>query len=328
MLALAVVAALAVGSAYVALRWWAGQPLALTGERVELSVERGQTPRAIAQAWVGAGVQTSPWLLYQWFRWSGQARDIKAGNYEVPAGTSPQRLLRMMVQGDESLATVRLIEGWTFRRWREELAQAPGLDAKTAGMSDEAIMAALGSPGLPIEGQFFPDTYAYARGSSDLDVMRRAHRALQRHLQEAWALKAPECPLKSPQEALILASIVEKETGHESDRGLIAGVFCNRLRIGMPLQTDPTVIYGLGEAFDGNLRKVHLQTDTPYNTYTRGGLPPSPIAMPGRAALWAAVKPDATRALYFVAKGDGRSAFSETLAEHNRAVDRYQRNRP
>jgi UPF0755 protein len=309
--------------------WWVWQwlekPLPLQSEVVELSVEPGMSPRAVAQAWVDAGVQVKPWMLYQWFRWSGQSRGIKAGSYEAADGVTPRRLLSMMVQGDESLARVKLIEGWTFKRWRQELAAAEGLKPSTQGMSDAAVMQALGEANVPAEGQFFPDTYAYAKGSSDLAVMRRAHRAMQKQVALAWAQKAPGVSLKSAQQALILASIVEKETGHEADRGLVSAVFNNRLRVGMPLQTDPTVIYGLGDAFDGNLRKVHLQTDTPFNTYTRGGLPPTPIAMPGRASLLAAVRPEPSRALYFVASGGGRSAFSETLAEHNRAVNRYQR---
>lgn len=308
--------------------WWTDRPLTLASPTLELSVEQGATPRAVAQDWVDAGVQTSPRLLFEWFRWSGQARQIKAGSYEITTGITPSKLLAMMVRGDESLAAVKLIDGWTFKRWRQEMARAEGLEMTTQGMSEFDIMAALGSPDLPAEGQFYPDTYAYAKGNTDLAVMRRAHRAMQKQLEEAWTQRSPASPLKTPQELLILASIVEKETGHESDRGLVAGVFINRLRVGMPLQTDPTVIYGLGDAFDGNLRKVHLLTDTPYNTYTRRGLPPSPIAMPGKAALLAAARPDATRALYFVAQGDGRSAFSETLTDHNRAVNRYQRNRP
>ncbi|TBO28866.1 endolytic transglycosylase MltG [Aquabacterium lacunae] len=307
---------------------WTQQPMSLSQETAEVSVEPGMTPRATAQAWVDAGVQTDPWLLYQWFRWSGQARQIKAGSYEIGHGVSPQRLLRIMVQGDESLSTVKLIEGWTFRKWRQVLSEAEGLRIETAAMSDAELMAALGSPDVAPEGQFFPDTYAYAKGSTDLAVMRRAHRAMKRQLEDAWAQRQPGLKLQTPQEALILASIIEKETGHEDDRGLVSSVFNNRLKIGMPLQTDPTVIYGLGDAFDGNLRKIDLQMDTPFNTYTRGGLPPTPIAMPGRASLMAAVQPEPSRALYFVASGGGRSAFSETLAEHNRAVNRYQRNRP
>ena len=320
-------AALGTGALCLKAWQWLSEPLPLRQEVVELSVEPGMTPRSVAQAWVDAGVDTPAWRLYQWFRWSGQARGIKAGSYEATQGVTPRKLLTMMVQGDESLSSVKLIEGWTFKRWRQEMATADGLRPDTRGLSDAAVMQALGEPDLPAEGQFFPDTYAYAKGSSDLTVIRRAHRAMQKQLRLAWSQKDPGVTLKTPQQALILASIVEKETGHEADRGLVSAVFNNRLRVGMPLQTDPTVIYGLGDAFDGNLRKVDLQTDTPFNTYTRGGLPPGPIAMPGRASLLAAVRPEFSRALYFVASGGGRSAFSETLAEHNRAVNRFQRNR-
>ena len=305
--------------------WWLTQPLPLNAPTVELSVEAGSSPREVAGAWHEAGVQTPSWALYQWFRWSGQSRQIKAGSYELRQGASARDLLRMMVQGDESLARVKLIEGWTFKRWREELAKAEGLQPTTQGWTPQQIMAALDVPSVAAEGRFFPDTYAYAKGSTDLAVMRRAQHAMQKHLDAAWAQKDIQSPLKSTDEALILASIVEKETGQDADRPLIAGVFTNRLRIGMPLQTDPTVIYGLGEAFDGNLRRTDLRTDTPFNTYTRRGLPPSPIAMPGKAALMAAVRPAPTKALYFVARGDGSSAFSATLDEHNRAVNLYQR---
>jgi UPF0755 protein len=305
--------------------WWLDRPLALVGERAELSIEPGTSPRAVAEGWVAAGVQTSPRWLYEWFRWSGQARAIRAGSYEIEPGTSPRRLLAKMVQGEETLEQIRFIEGWTVRQLRAELARAPQLRPVTASMTDGELMRALGSPGVPAEGRFFPDTYAYSRGVSDLTVLRRAHEAMQRQLSAAWNERAPGLPLGSADEALILASIVEKETGRAADRGRIAGVFVNRLRIGMPLQTDPTVIYGLGEAFDGNLRKRDLLADGPYNSYTRAGLPPTPIALPGMASLRAAVQPAPTRALYFVARGDGSSVFSETLAEHNRAVNQYQR---
>ena len=305
--------------------WWLNQPLPLAGASAELSIESGTTPREIAQAWVNAGVQSSPTLLYAWFRASGQARRIRAGSYEIDAGTSPRRLLEKMVQGVETLEQVRFIEGWTLRQLRAELARAPALKPATATLSDAELMAALGVPGQAAEGRFFPDTYVYSRGVSDLTVLKRALRAMQQRLATAWAERAADTPLKSPDEALILASIIEKETGTAADRALVAGVFANRLRIGMPLQTDPTVIYGLGAAFDGNLRKRDLLADTPYNTYTRGGLPPTPIALPGLASLRAAVRPEVTNALYFVARGDGSSAFSQTLAEHNRAVNQYQR---
>ena len=305
--------------------WWLHQPLSLATDPVELSIELGSTPRDIAYAWVRAGVRTPPVLLYEWFRWSGQARRIRAGSYEVPAGTTPIRLLEKMVRGDETLAVVRFTEGWTFRQIRAELAHAEAMVATTAAMSDAEVMRALGVSGLSPEGRFHPDTYAYSKGSTDLALLKRAYRAMQQRLAEAWHERAADSPLKSADDALTLASIVEKETGVGADRGLVAGVFVNRLRIGMPLQTDPTVIFGLGTAFDGNLRKRDLLADTPYNTYTRAGLPPTPISIPGKAALMAAVRPEPTRALYFVARGDGSSEFSETLAEHNRAVNRFQR---
>lgn len=308
-----------------AVLWWLHRPLELAGPVVEYSVQPGSTPRSTANGWVQSGVRTSPTLLYEWFRWSGKAREIRAGSYEIRRGTTPYELLNKMVRGDETLVVVRLIEGWNFRQVRAALAAAEGLQPVAAAMSDAELMAALGAPGLHPEGQFFPDTYAFSRGSSDLEVLRRAHRAMQRVLAEVWASREDGLPLKSPAEALVLASIVEKETGLESDRARVAGVFINRLRIGMPLQTDPTVIYGLGEAFDGNLRKRDLLADGPYNTYQRNGLPPTPIAIPGRASLRAAVQPERTRALYFVARGDGSSVFSENLADHNRAVNQYQR---
>ena len=305
--------------------WWLHQPLSLAADPVELSIELGNSPREIAEAWVRAGVETPPLLLYEWFRWSGQARKIRAGSYEAPAGTTPIRLLEKMVRGDETLAVVRFTEGWTFRQLRAELANAEALKPTLAAMSDAEVMQALNAPGLSPEGRFHPDTYAYSKGSTDLAVLKRAYRAMEQRLAEAWQERAADSPLKSADEALALASIIEKETGVGSDRGLVAGVFVNRLRLGMPLQTDPTVIFGLGPAFDGNLRKRDLLADTPYNTYTRAGLPPTPISIPGKAALLAAVRPEPTRALYFVARGDGSSEFSETLAEHNRAVNRFQR---
>ncbi|MBS0391116.1 MAG: endolytic transglycosylase MltG [Proteobacteria bacterium] len=310
--------------------WWLRSPMPVraglgANQPLELEIEPGTTPRGVAQAVVQAGFDTDARLLYWWFRLSGKDRGIKAGNYEVPPGTSPQALLEKLVRGEETLRAVTLVEGWNFRQLRAALARAEQLKPDTAGMSEADIMARLDRPGVPAEGRFFPDTYTYAKGSSDLAVLRRALHAMDRRLQAAWELRAPDTPLKSADQALTLASIVEKETGRAEDRAHIAGVFSNRLRVGMLLQTDPTVIYGLGEKFDGNLRKRDLQADTPYNTYTRAGLPPTPIAMPGRAALLAAVQPAQTKALYFVARGDGSSHFSATLDEHNRAVNKYQR---
>ena len=318
---------LAVAGLAGAAAWWLQRPLELNAASVELSIEPGTPPREIANGWVRAGVKAPPELLYQWFRWSGESRRIRAGSYEIGAGTTPVALLDKMVRGDETLATVRLLEGWSFRQFRAELAKAEALKPSTAAMTEAQIMEALGAPGVPAEGRFHPDTYAYSKGSSDLAVLKRAYRAMATRLEAAWSERAPDTPLRNADEALILASIVEKETGTAADRGKVASVFVNRLRIGMPLQTDPTVIYGLGEAFDGNLRKRDLLADTPFNTYTRGGLPPTPIAMPSRASLLAAVRPQPGKALYFVARGDGSSEFSETLAEHNRAVNKFQRGR-
>ena len=323
--ALVVLVVLAALAAAGAVWWWLDRPLPLASPTVELSIESGANPREIAQAWVRAGVRVPPMLLYEWFRWSGDARRIRAGSYVIGADTTPRQLLARMVQGDEAFERVRLQEGWTLRQFRAELAKAPNLKQTTASMSEAELMAALGAPNQRAEGRFFPDTYLYARGVSDLTVLRRAYDTMKRRLDAEWAARQPNLPLKTPDDALTLASIVEKETGRAAERGLIAGVFVNRLRIGMPLQTDPTVIYGLGESFDGNLRKRDLQTDGPYNTYLRGGLPPTPIAMPSQAALRAALQPDNTKALYFVARGDGTSAFSESLAEHNRAVNQFQR---
>ena len=307
--------------------WWLDQPLRLNAPAVDLSIEPGTSARGVASEVARSGVQVTPELLYAWFRLSGQDRQIKAGSYEIEAGATPRSLLRKLVRGEESLRTLTLVEGWNFRQVRQALAGAPQLMPDTAALTDAAIMDKLGRAGIAAEGRFFPDTYSYAKGTSDLKVLARALRAMDRHLAAAWDQRAPDTPLKNPEQALVLGSIVEKETGRAADRPMIAGVFANRLRQGMLLQTDPTVIYGLGAAFDGNLRKKDLQTDTPWNTYTRAGLPPTPIAMPGRDALLAAVAPARTDALYFVARGDGTSEFSATLDAHNRAVDKFQRKR-
>ena len=305
--------------------WWLNAPLPMGNAALELEVEPGTTPRGVARSVEAAGVRVDARLLYAWFRLSGQDRQIRAGNYELPPGTTPRSLLQKLVRGEESLRALTLVEGWNFRQVRAALAADESLRHDSAALSEADLMAQLERPGVHPEGRFFPDTYTFAKGSSDLAVLRRALHAMDRRLEAAWGQRASDTPLKSADEALILASIVEKETGRASDRAQIAGVFANRLRIGMLLQTDPTVIYGLGEKFDGNLRRRDLQADTPWNTYTRAGLPPTPIAMPGKASLLAAVQPERTQALYFVAKGDGTSQFSESLLEHNRAVNRYQR---
>ena len=299
----------------------------MSADAVELRVPPGALPRQVAEATAQAGVDVPPDWLFLWFRLSGEAAKIRAGSYELRRGITPHELLRMLVRGDEVLARVTLPEGWTFRQWREHLGRQPHLQGDSRSLDGAALMAALGRPGLHPEGRFFPDTYGYSRGSSDLDLLRRALRAMERELEAAWSQRSADVALRDPYEALILASIIEKETGMASDRPLVSGVFHNRLRIGMPLQSDPTVIYGMGASFDGNLRRRDLIADTPWNSYTRPGLPPTPIANPGRAALLSAVQPARTQALYFVARGDGSSEFSRTLDEHNRAVNRYIRNR-
>ncbi|MFZ5568504.1 MAG: endolytic transglycosylase MltG [Pseudomonadota bacterium] len=304
--------------------WWLQRPVPMKSEMVEITVEPGMSARAVVQALVKGGVEVDPQLLYWWIRLSGQARQIKAGSYEIGRGPTPRTLLSKLVRGEVAQRSVTLAEGLTFAQWRVTLRNAPHLRQDGQDLDPEALMARLGRPGVHPEGRFFPSTYTYAKGSSDLALLRRAMQEMDQRLAAAWARRAPDSPLRTPDEALILASIVEKETGRASDRGQISGVFNNRLRKGMLLQTDPTVIYGLGEKFDGNLRKRDLQTDTPWNTYTRKGLPPTPIAMPGQESLLAAVQPEQTSALYFVARGDGTSAFSATLEEHNRAVRKYQ----
>lgn len=321
-LLLAILAALVVGGGFA---WWIHQPLDLRAPLVDLEIEPGTRPRDVAQAVQAAGVDVQPWLLFAWFRVSGEARQIKAGSYELETGVTPRTLLSKLARGDEALRAVSLIEGWTFRQFRGALAREPDLRHDTRDLSDEAVMALLGRPGLHPEGRFYPDTYTYSKGARDTQVLQRALRAMDHRLQAAWQQRTPQAMASTPEQALILASIIEKETGRGADRPLISAVFNNRLRVGMPLQTDPTVIYGLGASFDGNLRRSDLLADTPWNTYTRRGLPPTPIAMPGRAALLAAVQPASSPALYFVARGDGSSEFSESLDAHNRAVNKYQR---
>lgn len=321
LLCLILLAAVVAGAA----AWWLSQPLKMNASTIELEVEPGTTPRGVAREVVESGIQTDARLLYAWFRVSGMDRQIKAGNYEIPAGTTPYSLLQKLARGEESLRAITFVEGWTFKQMLAAMGKDEFLKQDASTMTEAEIMAAIGKPGVAAEGRFFPDTYTYAKGSSGIALLKRAAHAMDRRLEQAWSQRASDVAVKTPEEALILASIVEKETGKPSDRAEISGVFHNRLRIGMLLQTDPTVIYGMGDKFDGNLRRSDLRTDTPWNTYTRAGLPPTPIAMPGKAALMAAVQPASTKAVYFVARGDGSSHFSATLDEHNRAVNRYQR---
>ena len=305
--------------------WWVGRVVELPQGGVELEVEPGMGARQVAALVEQSGVPLSADALYVWFRVSGQSRRILAGSYGFENTITPWQLLGKLTGSDVSVGAVTLVEGWNFRQVRQTLAGAEGLKPTTKSLSDAELMTLLGRPGVAPEGRFFPDTYSYPRGTSDVKVLQRALRAMDKRLDAAWQARSSRTALTSPDEALILASIIEKETGRVADQGQISAVFNNRLFLGMRLQTDPTVIYGLGPQFNGNLHKADLQTDTPFNTYTRAGLPPTPIAMPGRTALLAAVQPAQSKALYFVARGDGSSQFSATLDEHNRAVDKYQR---
>ena len=311
--------------------WWHYEhaPLAFSAPELQVEIERGTVGKAVGAALRRQGIEVPGWLFSIALRLRGDAPKIRAGNYELASPLTLRQLLDRLTRGDVSLRDVTFIEGWTFRQVRAALARNPDLKHDTEGLSDPEVLALVGATESHPEGLFAPDTYAFTRGSSEAEVLRRAYRLQRRVLQAAWdarmARPEPPPPYKSPYEALTMASIVEKETGRESDRPRVAAVFVNRLRRGMMLQSDPTTIYGLGEAFDGNLRRRDLVADTPYNTYTRSGLTPTPIAMPGRASIAAALDPASIPALYFVARGDGSSEFSNDLGSHNRAVARYQK---
>lgn len=303
-------------------------PVPLSESKLLVRVPPGASLRTAAQSLNEGGVGVPAWIISGVGRIAGLSTSIKAGSYEFDEGIALWALLRKLSSGDTSQADVLFVEGSTFREMRAKLNGQPEFLHITRDMNDADIMSRLGMAGQSPEGWFFPDTYRFDKRSEDIAVLQRALAAMQKQLNTVWLSRDANLPLKSPYELLILASIVEKETGTASDRAQIAGVFINRLRKGMRLQTDPTVIYGLGERFDGNLRKADLQRDTPHNTYTRTGLPPTPICMPGLAALQAVAHPAKTDALYFVAKGDGSSQFSATLDAHNRAVNQYQRGKP
>ena len=305
--------------------WFASAPIKQPRPDVEFAIQPGSGLRAAVRQMQAAGLEFSGPSFVLMARALGRAGNIKAGYYALAEGATPLDLLDKITRGDFVQRSILLVEGWTFAQARAALDAHPDVRHDTLGLSDEEVMARIGRPGVLPEGRFFPDTYVFAKGTSDVDILKRAYDSLARHLAQAWEERDANLPLKTEEEALILASIVEKETGRADDRATIAAVFHNRLRIGMLLQTDPTVIYGMGERFDGNLRRNDLRTDTPYNTYTRRGLPPTPIALPSRAAIDAVMHPADTDALYFVARGDGSSHFSRTLDEHNRAVNRYQR---
>ncbi|KQQ97683.1 aminodeoxychorismate lyase [Massilia sp. Leaf139] len=305
--------------------WWSKGPLTTDGAPIEFTITPGSGVGAAAQQMVKAGVPVNPTLFQILARVTGDAARIKAGSYELKPGTSPRRLLTQLVRGEYAQEAVTIIEGWTFRQMREAIAATKTLRHETAKLSDAELMAKISSEYKHPEGLFFPDTYLFAKGASDLQIYKQAHQMLLDRLKAAWEKREPNLPYKTPYEALIMASIVEKETGQKSERAMIAGVFVNRLRTGMMLQTDPSVIYGMGERYEGKIAKKDLTTDTPYNTYTRYGLPPTPIALPGTQSLAAALAPAKTPALYFVSRNDGTSQFSDNLNDHNRAVNQYQR---
>ncbi len=306
--------------------WYLTTPLAVAQLPLEFELARGTSFRAALDQLEKSGIRVRRYEFELLARVSGRVRDLKAGSYELAEPATPFELLDKLTRGDVTQAEVRFIEGWNFRQLRSALDANPATRHDTKGLSDAQLLQKLGAAEAHPEGLFFPDTYLFSKGGSDLQVLRRAYRAMQRHLAQEWAAREPSVPYKSPYDALIMASIVEKETGRAAEREMIAGALVNRLKTGMLLQVDPTVIYGLGETFDGNLKKVHLLTDGPYNTYTRAGLPPTPIAATGLASLRAALRPAKTNALYYVARGDGTSEFSRTLEEHNRAVRKYQLN--
>jgi UPF0755 protein len=303
---------------------FATRPVALKTSPLDFEITLGVGLRGASRQMVEAGINMPAWQFTWLGRMLGKAAQIKAGSYEVEAGVTPWQLLQKLTRGDVSQGEQVLVEGKTFAEFRQMVDSNPDIRHDSAGMRNAELLDRLSIEARNPEGLFFPDTYLFSKNASDLEVYRRAHLALSRHLETEWNNRAPDLPYRNSYEALIMASIIEKETGRAADRERIAGVFVNRLRSGMLLQTDPAVIYGMKQ-FDGNLRKQNLQTDTPYNTYLRSGLPPTPIALPGQAALHAALHPVVSDMYYFVARGDGSSEFSRTLEEHSRAVARYQK---
>ena len=316
--AVLVLLAFAIAGAYL----WYAPALAAP---VALSIKPGASVRAVARELHEKGVIVAAEPLVWLMRIAGKDGQIKAGSYEFETAATPLAVLDMLTAGEGTQIALTIVEGWTFEQMRAALAGSAQLKQTVGQLALPEALRQMGVAEAHPEGLFFPDTYHFAPGSADTAVYRRAYRAMQERLLAGWQSRDPDLPYASPYEALIMASIVEKETGQGRDRAQIASVFVNRLRLGMRLQTDPTVIYGMGAGFDGNLKKRDLEADTPYNTYARAGLPPTPIALPGRASLEAALHPDRTRYLYFVARGDGSSQFSTNLDDHNRAVNKYQR---
>ena len=327
MLIRALLIAVAAAAAAAGFAWyeWSVRPLVRGTQGVEFEIKAGEGGRAVAREAIQAGVSLREQIFVAAARASGAVRSFKPGIYRVDPGMTLKQLMERLSRGDMLRVEVRFIEGWNFRQIRAMLALHPGLKKSASALDDRQLLGAIGAAEAQPEGLFFPATYVVPKGSTDLAVLKLAYQTMHDRLSAAWQSRAPDSPLRSPYEALILASIVEKETAVEADRALVAAVLTNRLRLGMKLQADPTVIYGIGPQFDGDLRRRDLTTDTPYNTYTRAGLPPTPIAMPGESALRAATHPQASDVLYFVSRGDGSSEFSATLEAHNHAVAKYQR---
>jgi UPF0755 protein len=324
LLTLAIVAGAVAGSLWVQYQTFLQAPLEVPGDRMAFEVQRGSGLRAVADQLVAARVLPDPYAFLALAFHTRQGGQLKAGEYEIRTGMTPPQLLDLLTSGKVVQYAFTLVEGWTFRQGLAALAADPVLAGDLRDLTDEQIMVQIGHPGQHPEGRLFPDTYRFPRGGTAIDLVKRAYARMEAVLNEEWPRRAQGLPFGTPYDALILASIVEKETGLAAERPEIAGVFVRRLQRGMKLQTDPAVIYGLGAAFDGNLRRTDLTADTPYNTYLRAGLPPTPIALPGREAIRAALHPAGGESLYFVAKGDGSHAFSATLEEHNRAVRQYQ----
>lgn len=306
------------------LGWLATQPRPLPRQPLDFTVKTGSGLKAVSRQLADEGLFPDAHSFWILARVLGRSPTIQAGTYRLDRPLTALELLDKLARGDVLMVEVRFVEGTTLRQWLEQLSKQPQVRNTLAGKPEPEIRAALGITDTPVEGWLFPDTYRFAPGITDLEILRHAHATMKKRLEEAWQARAADLPLKTPYEALVLASIVEKETGVAAERPVVASVFVNRLRRGMRLQTDPTVIYGMGESFDGNIRKKDLTADTPWNTYTRDGLPPTPIAMPGAGSLHAVAQPARSEYLYFVGKGDGTHHFSTSLEEHNRAVTRYQ----
>ncbi|NLY65262.1 MAG: endolytic transglycosylase MltG [Alcaligenaceae bacterium] len=302
---------------------WSNNPVPMTEPVVEFNVPKGSTIRSVAESLVRAGLDIEPQLFILYARYTGQDKLLKAGAYEVRQGMTPVDILTRLEKGDMIQRQIALIEGWTYKQIRQALKNNKDITQTLDDTSDEALLKKLGASETHLEGLFFPETYVFVPGDSDFEILRRAYLESQKRLMQAWEERDPDLPLKTPYEALILASIVEKETGHSKDRDRVSGVFINRLKVNMPLQTDPTVIYGMGDNYKGNISKKDLQTDTPWNTYTRSGLPPTPISSPGYLSLLAAVQPEKHKFYYFVARGDGTSEFAENLQKHNQNVRKF-----